>query len=127
MLDAAVFEALSAARRREILRLLWGRERTAGDIHRLVSQVSFGAVSQHLRVLEEAGLVRRRSEGRFRYYAARPRELGALGRWLETMWDDALMELKRRAESDEREERRRARGRRRGKESPAGRRRRRNA
>ena len=55
----AVFEALAAPRRREILRLVWDRERSAGDIHRALDGVSFGAVSQHLRVLETAGLVRR--------------------------------------------------------------------
>jgi DNA-binding transcriptional ArsR family regulator len=98
---AAVFEALAAPRRREILRLVWDRERSAGEIHRSVPEVSFGAVSQHLRVLEEAGLVARREQGRFRYYTARRREMGHLGKWLEAMWDEALSELKRHAEADE--------------------------
>ena len=98
---AAVFEALAAPRRREILRLVWDRERSAGDIHRAVPDVTFGAVSQHLGVLEAAGLVARREEGRFRYYAARRRELGHLGKWLESMWDEALADLKRHAESEE--------------------------
>src|SRR5437899_2697305 len=99
---AAVFEALAAPRRREILRLVWDRERSAGDIHRSFPDVTFGAVSQHLGVLEAAGLVARREEGRFRYYAARRRELGHLGKWLESMWDEALADLKRHAESEER-------------------------
>ena len=98
---AAVFEALAAPRRREILRLVWDRERSAGDIHRAIPDVTFGAVSQHLGVLEAAGLVARREEGRFRYYAARRRELGHLGKWLESMWDEALANLKRHAESEE--------------------------
>ena len=98
---AAVFEALAAPRRREILRLVWNSERCAGDIHRAIPGVSFGAVSQHLGVLESAGLVARREEGRFHYYAARRKELGHLGKWLETMWDEALSDLKRHAESDE--------------------------
>jgi DNA-binding transcriptional ArsR family regulator len=97
----AVFEALAAPRRRQILRLVWDAERSAGDIHRAIHDVSFGAVSQHLGVLESAGLVERREEGRFRYYSARRREMGHLGKWLETMWDDALAELKRHAESEE--------------------------
>lgn len=102
---AAVFEALAAPRRREILRLVWDRERSAGDIHRAVPDISFGAVSQHLGVLESAGLVARRDEGRFHYYAARRRELGHLGKWLEAMWDEALSNLKHQAESEEKDRR----------------------
>src|SRR5262245_4237794 len=114
---SAVFDALSAPRRREILRLVWDREASAGEIHRSFSDVSFGAVSQHLAVLEAAGLVSRRDEGRFHYYAARRREMGHLGKWLEEMWDEALANLKAHAESEERTGRRarlaRGRGRRR--------------
>ena len=99
---ARVFDALGSPRRREILRLVWDAEKSAGDIHRALPAVSFGAVSQHLALLEEAGLVARRSEGRFRYYAARRRELGHLGRWLDEMWASALDELKRLAEAEER-------------------------
>jgi len=106
---AAVFEALAAPRRREILRLVWNRERTAGDIHRSLAGVSFGAVSQHLKVLESAGLVARREAGRFHFYAARSRDLGYLGKWLETMWDEALSGLKRHAESEEKAGRRKRR------------------
>ena len=96
-----VLDALASPRRREILRLVWDAERSAGDIHRAVPDVSFGAVSQHLGVLEQAGLVARRTEGRFRYYAARRRELGHLGRWLDEMWASALADLKRLAEEEE--------------------------
>ncbi|HEY6051543.1 MAG TPA: metalloregulator ArsR/SmtB family transcription factor [Thermoanaerobaculia bacterium] len=106
---SAVFEALAAPRRREILRLVWDRERSAGDIRRQHPDVSFGAISQHLAVLESAGLVSRRDEGRFHYYAARRRELGHLGKWLETMWEDALSSLKVHAESEENEARRESR------------------
>jgi DNA-binding transcriptional ArsR family regulator len=104
---AAVFEALAAPRRREILRLVWDRERAAGEIHRALHDVSFGAVSQHLKVLEAAGLIARREEGRFRLYVARRGELGHLGKWLETMWDEALSDLKRHAEFEEKTRRRR--------------------
>ncbi len=97
----AVFDALAAPRRREILRLVWDGERSAGDIHRALAGVSFGAVSQHLRVLESVGLVARRDAGRFHYYAARRRELGPLARWLDTMWQSALTDLKSLAEHDE--------------------------
>lgn len=99
---SAVFDALAAPRRRAILRLVWDRERTAGDIHRALSELSFGAVSQHLSILESAGLVSRRDEGRFHFYTARRKELGHLGKWLDTMWEEALSDLRRHAEADER-------------------------
>lgn len=105
----ALFEALAAPRRREILKLVWDGERSAGDIRRAHPDVTFGAISQHLKVLESAGLLTRREEGRFRYYAARRKELGHLGKWLETMWDEALTDLKRHAESEQRTGRRRRR------------------
>ena len=93
--------ALAAPRRREILRLVWSDERSAGEIHRALPDVTFGAVSQHLRVLEEANLVEVRREGRRRIYAARKGGLGGLRRWLEESWDDALYRLKLRAELEQ--------------------------
>ena len=95
---SAVLRALGTPRRREILRLVWDRERSAGEIHRAFGDVTFGAVSQHLRVLEEAALVESRAEGRRRYYRARKEELGALRGWLEAMWGDALDRLALEAE-----------------------------
>jgi DNA-binding transcriptional ArsR family regulator len=97
----SVLQVLGAPRRREILRLVWDGERSAGEIHRALGDVTFGAVSQHLRQLEGAALVRARRAGRHRYYAARKEELGTLGTWLESMWDDALYRLKLRAELEE--------------------------
>jgi DNA-binding transcriptional ArsR family regulator len=93
--------ALGTPRRREILRLVWREERSAGEIHRALADVTFGAVSQHLRILEEAGLVAGRREGRHRFYRARPDQLGPLRAWLESMWDDALYRLALRAELEE--------------------------
>ena len=117
---ASVLDSLAAPRRREILRLCWDGERSAGDIHRALGDVTFGAVSQHLRLLEGASLVRSRREGRHRYYAACKRPLGPLARWLERMWDDALYALKLRAELEEKR-----RGPRRGRRRRPARRRRR--
>lgn len=96
-----VFRALATPRRREILRLLRREEASAGAIARALPDVSFGSVSQHLRVLERAGLVRVRRQGRHRFYQMQPDTLGALRPWLEAMWDDALYALKIRAELDE--------------------------
>jgi DNA-binding transcriptional ArsR family regulator len=53
----AVLRALAEPRRREILRLTWRSERAAGELHRALGGVTFGAVSQHLKVLADAGLV----------------------------------------------------------------------
>jgi DNA-binding transcriptional ArsR family regulator len=96
-----ILHALATPRRREILRLLWERDRPAGEIHRALGDVTFGAVSQHLRVLERSGLVHQRREGRSRIYRARKDELGPLRAWLEAMWDDALYRLKLHAELEE--------------------------
>jgi len=93
--------ALAHARRREILRLVWHDERCAGEIHRALGDVTFGAVSQQLRTLERAGLVGVRSAGRHRLYRARREALGAMAATLEAMWDDALYQLKLRAELEE--------------------------
>jgi DNA-binding transcriptional ArsR family regulator len=94
-------EALGAPRRREILRLVWQQERSAGDLHRALGDVTFGAVSQHLRILSDSGLLLRREEGRKRFYRAQKEALGPLQEWLETMWSDALYRLKIRAEMEQ--------------------------
>ena len=93
-------KALAAPRRREILRLVWDQEQSAGDIHRALSEITFGAVSQHLGVLTKAGLVELRRDGRQHSYRARSAELGPLAGWLEAMWDDALGDLSRLAEAE---------------------------
>ena len=97
----AVLHALGASRRREILRIVRRRERSAGDIHRALGDLTFGAVSQHLGVLERAGLVTARRDGRSRLYQTRPAGLGPLKEWLESMWDDALASLRSLAEAEE--------------------------
>lgn len=98
---SALLSALDSARRREILRLVWDDERCAGDVHRALGDVTFGAVSQHLKRLEEAGLVRVRRDGRHRRYRARKAALGPLRAWLEALWNDSLYRLKIEAELEE--------------------------
>jgi DNA-binding transcriptional ArsR family regulator len=100
-----LLQALAAPRRLEILRLLRRCERSAGEIHRALGDVTFGAVSQHLGVLEQAGLVSARREGRSRFYATRSQGLQPLREWLDEMWGDALALLKEQAEAEERGER----------------------
>ena len=92
--------AVQAPRRREILRIVGRGERSAGEIHRALGDMTFGAVSQHLGVLEQAGLVCARREGRSRYYAARREALLPLREWLDEMWDGALGRLKQLAEAE---------------------------
>jgi DNA-binding transcriptional ArsR family regulator len=88
-------------RRREILRLVWREERTAGDIAAAMP-VTFSAVSQHLKTLRDAGAVTVRREGRLRWYRARPDALGPLGPALEAMWAESLGRLRDLAEEEER-------------------------
>jgi DNA-binding transcriptional ArsR family regulator len=96
-----VLKALQTPRRREILRLVWNEELSAGEICRRQRDVTFGAVSQHLRILEEAGLVSKREEGTFRYYIAKKENVGSLQKYLEELWDNSLYRLKIRAELEE--------------------------
>jgi DNA-binding transcriptional ArsR family regulator len=101
MLEPAVFDAVASPRRREILRLVWNGERSAGEIHAAMPDVSFGAVSLQLRGLAEAGLVTCRRDHRYRYYQARREALGPVGAALERMWGDALWRLKLQAELEQ--------------------------
>lgn len=99
--QAAVLAALASPRRREILRLVWKQELTAGAIHEAMPDVTFGAVSLQLRSLLDAGLVQTRAESRNRFYWANRGAVGALGPMLEQMWDDKLWALKLEAELEE--------------------------
>ncbi|MCM2254718.1 MAG: helix-turn-helix domain-containing protein [Vicinamibacteria bacterium] len=101
-LETAALAAIASPRRREILRLVWREERAAGEIHRAMGDVTFGAVSQQLRALCESGLLEARADGRQRFYKARREAMGPVGELLERMWDDALWQLKQRAELAER-------------------------
>ena len=100
-LDASVLAAIASPRRREILRLVWERERAAGAIHAAMPDVTFGAVSLQLRALTRAGLVTARSERRNRFYRARRQALGPVRAVLERMWKGALWRLKLQAELEE--------------------------
>jgi DNA-binding transcriptional ArsR family regulator len=78
--------ALADPTRREIVALLARREFAAGDLAARFP-VSRPAISRHLRVLREAGLVRDRVEGRHRLYALDPQPLRELDDWLEPYRD----------------------------------------
>lgn len=95
------FAAIAQPTRREILRLLSASELTVGGVasHFPVSQP---AISQHLKVLREAGLVSERREGTRRLYRVRPDGLADLHDFLSELLPTGLERLKRAAEEDER-------------------------
>lgn len=92
--------ALADPTRRTILRLVRHEERPAGDIARHIPTMSRPAVSQHLRVLIDAGLVAARREGNRRLYHTRPEGLAEAWAFLNDMWTDRLMQLKAAAERE---------------------------
>src|SRR5262249_59688956 len=79
---AALFEVLAEPRRRSILDLLRESERSVTDLVDVLG-LSQPAVSKHLRVLREAGLVTARSDAQRRLYRLRPEPLRAIDEWLE--------------------------------------------
>ena len=97
----AALKAIAAPRRRQILSLVRDGELSAGQIAAHFD-VSRPAVSQHLTVLKEAGLVNERRNGTKRLYRVRPEGLYPLREFLEEFWDERLEALKREAEHEER-------------------------
>lgn len=97
----ATLDAVSTPRRRAILRLVWNRELSAGEIASRFD-VSWPAVSQNLRVLREAGLVTERREGNRRLYRADRKSLRPVEAVLRRMWETDLERLKVLVEGDER-------------------------
>lgn len=83
------FSALYDPTRRAVLERLRDGPRPVGEIARGLP-VTRPAVSQHLKVLKEAGLVSDRSEGTRRIYHIDPKGLGAMRAWLDQFWDSAL-------------------------------------
>jgi DNA-binding transcriptional ArsR family regulator len=96
--------ALADPTRRRVFERLRQGPRSVGAIARNLP-VSRPAVSQHLKVLKEAGLVREQRDGTRRIYEIDPQGLGQLRRWLDQFWDKALDAFKNEAERVEREKR----------------------
>ena len=99
----ATLKAIAAPHRRRILRLVRDEELSAGEIAAHFD-VTRPAVSQHLTVLKEAGLVNERRNGTRRLYRARPEGLLELRAFLEELWGERLDALKREAEREERKQ-----------------------
>jgi DNA-binding transcriptional ArsR family regulator len=97
----AALRAIAEPRRRDILRLVWDAELPAGAIAAHF-EVTRPAISQHLRVLRDAGLVTERREGTRRLYRARPQGLAELRELLDGFWGGRLELLRQAAEAEER-------------------------
>lgn len=93
-------QVIADHKRRRILELIWDDERAAGDIAARF-EVTFGAISQHLRVLRDTGLVTVRADGNRRLYRADQAELGPIRPLLENMWADRLDSLAQAVETND--------------------------
>ena len=91
--------AIADPTRRQVFERLAAGPRSVGELAEGLP-VSRPAVSQHLRVLKDAGLVADRAEGTRRVYEIDPHGLGALRAWLDQFWGDALAAFKAEAEKD---------------------------
>jgi DNA-binding transcriptional ArsR family regulator len=99
----AVLRAISDPRRREIIRLVRRREMSAGEIASRFD-VSRPAISQHITILREAGLLTERRDGNRRLYRARPQALAGVRSFVDEFWMDHLDRLKEAAEKDSAEQ-----------------------
>ena len=91
------FTAIASETRRKLLDAIRGSERTVTELV-AIAKVSQPAVSQHLRVLKDAGLVTERARGRFRFYRLKAEPLAEVMDWVrayESFWTDRLATLGR--------------------------------
>lgn len=100
MANATAFAALAEPMRQSIVERLAERPMAVGELAALLP-VTRPAVSQHLKILKAAKLVRDRAEGTRRIYAIDPAGLGPIRAWLDKFWDKALASY---AEAAERED-----------------------
>ena len=100
MTNALAFVALAEPMRQAIVEQLAQRPMAVGELAAQLP-VTRPAVSQHLKILKDAGLVRDSAQGTRRIYAIDPAGLGAIRAWLDRFWDRALAAY---AEAAERED-----------------------
>jgi DNA-binding transcriptional ArsR family regulator len=98
--DHRAMTALADPTRRQIFELVASRPRSVADLTRALP-VTQSAVSQHLKVLKEAKLVRPQREGTKRIYFVDPAGLGRMRAWLDRQWSEALNTFKAEAEQKE--------------------------
>jgi DNA-binding transcriptional ArsR family regulator len=97
-LSMDTFSAVADPRRRAMLDLLVKRERSAGELVNAFPDISQPAVSKHLRILKDAGLVNMRVQAQQRIYTLQPKGLGELDAWIakyKVFWSDKLDSLER--------------------------------
>ena len=94
----AALAAIAEPRRRAILECVTAGPRSAGAVARRFPDVTRAAISQHLRVLEGAGLVKVEARGTSRFYAPSPEGIEALRSWLDEFWRAQLARMKAGAE-----------------------------
>lgn len=99
-----VIHAIAEPRRREILNLVRDKELTSSAIASHF-EISAPAISQHLKVLEESGVVVVRRAGTKRYYSIRREGFSEIKQYIDRFWDDSLLLLKEAAEEEERRKR----------------------
>lgn len=95
-----VLKALAEPRRQQILRLVRATPRSVGEIAEQID-ITQQAVSQHLQVLKDAGLVAVRQDRTRRLYAIRPDGLASLDQFLAELWPAGLQRLKAAVEADD--------------------------
>jgi DNA-binding transcriptional ArsR family regulator len=103
MAYATALEALGDGTRREIMERLRRGPRPVGELAAGLP-VSRPAVSQHLRVLKEAGLVTERKDGTRRIYGVEPKAIAELRAYFDSFWEQALAGFKQAAEQKGRRE-----------------------
>lgn len=101
----AALRAVANRSRARILRLVWDRELSSSEIA-VQFEVSWPAISQNLKVLRDAGLLRERREGTRRLYRADRKAARKLEALLREMWAADLARLREAAETEERRKRR---------------------
>jgi DNA-binding transcriptional ArsR family regulator len=100
VVQSAALRALGSPRRREILRLVWDDELSAGQIAAHFD-VSWPAISQNLRVLRNAGLLLERRTGNWRLYRTDQAALGPMAAVIRDLWQSDLQLLRSLAEDEE--------------------------
>lgn len=103
MVTSDVFRAIADPTRRQMLDLLRVQERTASELG-APFRISQPAVSQHLKVLRESGLVSERREGRTRRYRLEPKPLAEVGSWIAHyahFWSEAFVALEKFLDEEE--------------------------
>jgi DNA-binding transcriptional ArsR family regulator len=97
-----LFTALADPTRRQLFEKVAERPQSVGALARQLP-VSRPAVSQHLKVLKDAGLVADEARGTSRIYRIDPHGLGPMRRWLDEQWDRSLANFKALAEQEDKE------------------------